>query len=63
MKNFVLFNFRAKFGRGYFNWLKKNYYFDESVNFSYSKKTVCMCINLLKIKSYEDLKKIFSALT
>ena len=46
MKNFVLITYRAKFARGYFNWLKKNFYFDESLSFSYSKKTVCMCINL-----------------
>ena len=24
MKNFVLITYRAKFARGYFNWLKKN---------------------------------------
>lgn len=62
MKNFVLITYRAKFARGYFNWLKKNFYFDESLSFSYSKKTVCMCINLLKVRSYDDLKKIFSTI-
>lgn len=62
MKNFVLITYRAKFARGYFNWLKKNFYFDESLSFSYSKKTVCMCINLEKVRSYDDIKKIFSSI-
>ena len=62
MKNFVLITYRAKFARGYFNWLKKNFYFDESLSFSYSKKTVCMCINLEKVRSYDDIKKIFSTI-
>jgi hypothetical protein len=60
MKKFVLVTYRARFARGYFNWLKKNCYFDEALSFSYSKKTVCMCINLEKVRSYDDIRKMFS---
>jgi len=59
MKNFVLISIRAKSGRGYFNYLKKNYHFDEFLNFCYSKKTVCLCINLEKIKSLDVIRSIF----
>jgi len=62
MKNFVLISYRATLARGYFNWLKKNFFFDESLNFSYSKKTVCICVNLEKLKSHHDLIRVFSAI-
>ncbi len=59
MKDFLFLTVRAMNARGFFNSLKKNYSFEEAIEFCYSKKTVCLCINIQKVKSFDDIRKIF----
>ncbi len=59
MKDFMFLTLRANNARGFFNSLKKNYSFEEAITFCYSKKTVCLCINIKKIKTFDDIREIF----